>query len=187
MDQYKQRAFTVSNKDGTVKIDVSVSSLEDLKNKLQGTSTVRVVLEEDGTEIDNEEYFSFLADNSRLIMLSSDSEWTPQHSCKTGQDYLKSVNDDMTILEECRAEGHLYSIIEKIKEDFSCVVFLTELEMQQLVDIDTKTLTQMLVRSTKVVKALQDALQRHLDRLSDVKDVLDLIRFYDEACSSLYD
>ena len=187
MDQYKHRPFTVLSKDRTIKIDLIVSSLEDLKNKLHGASPARVVLEEDGTEIDSEEYFSFLPDNSILMMLSSDSEWTPQHTCKTGQDCSKSVNDDMTILEECSPEGILRSIIETIKEDISCVVFLTELEMQQLVDIDTKTLTQMLARSTKVVKALQDTCQRHLDRQSDVKDVLDLIRFYDESCSSLYD
>ena len=55
MDQYKHRPFTVLSKDRTIKIDLIVSSLEDLKNKLHGTSTVRVVLEEDGTEIGSEE------------------------------------------------------------------------------------------------------------------------------------
>ena len=187
MDQDKQRAFTVWSKDRTIKIDVIVSSLQDLKNKLYGISPARVVLEEDGTEIDNEEYFTFLPDNRILMILSNDSEWTPQHLCKTNQDCSKSVSNDMNILEECRPGGSFSSLIEKIKEDFSCIVFLTDFEMQQLVDIETKTLTQMLARSTKVVKSLQDTFQRHLDHRSDVKDVLDLIRFYDESCSSLYE
>merc|ERR1712025_1131565 len=43
---------------------------------------VYAVLEDDGTEVDEEEYFSLLADESILMILLSDQIWSPTISLK---------------------------------------------------------------------------------------------------------
>ena len=57
-----------------------VQSLEELKdragNKFGLTpTTCRVFLEKDGTEIDGEEYFRFLDDQTKLMVVSDGEEW----------------------------------------------------------------------------------------------------------------
>ena len=39
--------------------------------------SVYVVLEEDGTEVDEEEYFQTLPENTLLILLHSGDKWSP--------------------------------------------------------------------------------------------------------------
>ena len=39
---------------------------------------VYLVIEEDGTEVDDEEYFSTLSDNTVLMVLFKDDIWSPQ-------------------------------------------------------------------------------------------------------------
>lgn len=43
-------------------------------------SSTRVVLEEDGTEVDDDEYLEYLPDNTTLILLGDGAEWKPPTS-----------------------------------------------------------------------------------------------------------
>ena len=39
-----------------------------------------IVLEEDGTEVDEEEYFALLPDRTHLMLLSAEQLWSPNYS-----------------------------------------------------------------------------------------------------------
>ena len=57
--------------------------MKDLRQKAmeklgyEGGQEVYLVLEEDGTELDDEEYFQSLPDNSRLMLLLHQDIWSP--------------------------------------------------------------------------------------------------------------
>ena len=80
MEEIRRRPFKVCNSDRTRTIGMVLQSLEELKdragNKFGLTpTTCRVFLEKDGTEIDSEEYFSFLDDQTKLMVVSDGEEW----------------------------------------------------------------------------------------------------------------
>lgn len=41
------------------------------------TSNMKIVLESDGTEVDEEEYFSTLEQNTSFMILKGDEDWVP--------------------------------------------------------------------------------------------------------------
>ena len=80
MEEIRRRPFKVCNSGRTRTIGMVVQSLEELKdragNKFGLTpTTCRVFLEKDGTEIDGEEYFRFLDDQTKLMVVSDGEEW----------------------------------------------------------------------------------------------------------------
>lgn len=54
-------------------INVFLSACE----KLSLSGSIKVVLEQDGTEIDEEDYFSTLDKNTTLMLLPADLNWSP--------------------------------------------------------------------------------------------------------------
>ena len=87
MEEIRRRPFKVCNSDRTRTIGIVVQSLEELKdwagNKFGLTPTTsRVFLEKDGTEIDGEEYFSFLEDQTKLMVVSDGEEWMARSQSK---------------------------------------------------------------------------------------------------------
>ena len=80
MEEIRRRPFKVCDSDRTRTIGMVVQSLEELKdragNKFGLTpTTCRVFLEKDGTEIDDEEYFRFLDDQTKLMVVNDGKEW----------------------------------------------------------------------------------------------------------------
>ena len=66
-----------------IKKGIVAKSLKDLMKKsveklgYDERQEVYLVLEEDGTEIDDEEYFQSLADNTMLMLLHQQDLWSP--------------------------------------------------------------------------------------------------------------
>ncbi|KAJ8319814.1 hypothetical protein KUTeg_001401 [Tegillarca granosa] len=83
------RPFKIWNQDRSIKKSIIASCLEELKVKgkdklcILPTEPVTVVLEDDGTEIDDDDYFTFLAHNTTLILLRSNQKWLPKGSENT--------------------------------------------------------------------------------------------------------
>lgn len=78
---HSARPFRVSNHDRSSRRGVMASSLKELLSKtldaLLITSTlVTLVLEEDGTMVDTEEFFQTLADNTHFMILEKGQKWT---------------------------------------------------------------------------------------------------------------
>ena len=87
MEEIRRRPFKVCNSDRTRTIGMVLQSLEELKdragNKFGLTPTnCRVFLEKDGTEIDNEEYFRILDDQTKLMVVNDGEEWMAESQSK---------------------------------------------------------------------------------------------------------
>uniref|UniRef100_A0AAY4BJC7 CIDE-N domain-containing protein n=1 Tax=Denticeps clupeoides TaxID=299321 RepID=A0AAY4BJC7_9TELE len=84
----RMRPFRVGNADRTIKKGIMADSLRDLLNKvmdgLHVSCVSALVLDEDGTGVDTEEFFQTLKDNTILIVLEKGQKWTPlEVSCRS--------------------------------------------------------------------------------------------------------
>uniref|UniRef100_A0A665VE91 Cell death inducing DFFA like effector c n=1 Tax=Echeneis naucrates TaxID=173247 RepID=A0A665VE91_ECHNA len=86
----RPKPFRVTNADRSVKKGITADSLEDLMNKVSESLSTpcisALVLDEDGTGVDMEEFFLTLPDNTVLMVLVEGQKWTPhplQPVCRT--------------------------------------------------------------------------------------------------------
>uniref|UniRef100_A0A4W6FA62 Cell death inducing DFFA like effector c n=1 Tax=Lates calcarifer TaxID=8187 RepID=A0A4W6FA62_LATCA len=77
----RPKPFRVTNADRSVKKGIMADTLEDLMNKVSDSLSVQcvgaLVLDEDGTGVDTEEFFQTLPDNTVLMVLEKGQKWTP--------------------------------------------------------------------------------------------------------------
>ena len=81
MAENRRRPYKVCNSERSRTTGTVVQSLEELKEKASSKlglapGNCRVFLERDGTEVDDEEYFGFLEDQTKLMIVSDGEEWT---------------------------------------------------------------------------------------------------------------
>uniref|UniRef100_A0A3P8V2U5 Cell death inducing DFFA like effector c n=1 Tax=Cynoglossus semilaevis TaxID=244447 RepID=A0A3P8V2U5_CYNSE len=97
----QRRPFRVTNADRSVKKGIMADSLEDLMNKAGESLHVPhvsvLVLDEDGTDVETEEFFQTLPDNSVLMVLDEEQKWTPHLVCQqsTERSYVAKVTFDL--------------------------------------------------------------------------------------------
>ena len=77
-----KRPYKVTDRMRQIRKGIVASSLKDLRQKAMekfgyADEDVYLVLEEDGTELDDEEYFQSLPDNTRLMLLLHQDIWSP--------------------------------------------------------------------------------------------------------------
>ncbi|KAL2079517.1 hypothetical protein ACEWY4_025261 [Coilia grayii] len=76
-----QRPFKVSSHDRAIRKGVTAATLQELKEKvaevLMVSSILSLVCEEDGTEVDSEEFLTALPDNTVFMGLESGQTWAP--------------------------------------------------------------------------------------------------------------
>ncbi|XP_035518476.1 cell death activator CIDE-3 [Morone saxatilis] len=80
----RPRPFRVTNGERSVKKGIIADTLEDLMNKVSDSLGVQcvsdLVLDEDGTGVDTEEFFQTLPENAVLVVLEKGQKWTPHPS-----------------------------------------------------------------------------------------------------------
>ncbi|XP_041081068.1 cell death activator CIDE-3-like isoform X2 [Polyodon spathula] len=80
----RPKPFRVANFNRSVKKGIMADGLRDLLNKLPDalhvSSVCSLVLEEDGTMVDTEEFFQTLDDNTVFVALDKGQEWTPSEN-----------------------------------------------------------------------------------------------------------
>ncbi|KAG9479086.1 lipid transferase CIDEA [Eleutherodactylus coqui] len=79
------RPFRVSNSDRNRRKGVVAGTLKELLEKAIETlfitaTVVTLVLEEDGTVVDSEEFFQTLEDNTQLVLLEGQQKWTQERN-----------------------------------------------------------------------------------------------------------
>uniref|UniRef100_UPI003AAC1292 cell death activator CIDE-3 n=1 Tax=Centroberyx gerrardi TaxID=166262 RepID=UPI003AAC1292 len=80
----RPKPFRVTSADRSVKKGIMADGLQDLINKVMDSFNVpcvsALVLDEDGTGVDTEEFFQTLPDNTVLMVLEKGQKWTPSPS-----------------------------------------------------------------------------------------------------------
>ncbi|KAK3106261.1 hypothetical protein FSP39_016255 [Pinctada imbricata] len=176
------RPFKIWNNSREIKKGTVASTLSDLKTKgrqLLGISEddpVLVVLEEDGTEVDDEDYFAFLPHNTTIMILRQGQTWMPQGAGSKGLDEPDYMCTDGTEISERTKE-----LIQGLHNNVARIITLSNEDLQTVVDMRTDALSHLLHDTETYARAVQEACQRHLDDRNQTSQAMDLLQLYHSA------
>lgn len=165
---------------------VAASCLEDLRSKAydilaidKSLAPVTLVLAEDGTIVDDDDYFLCLPSNTKFVALAGNEKWVYNNS-DGGTAWIsqESVDVDET---DSGAGLKWKNVARQLKEDLSSIILLSEEDLQVLIDVPCSELAQELCQSCATVQGLQNTLQQVLDQREEARQSKQLLELYLQA------
>nr|KAF6443463.1 DNA fragmentation factor subunit alpha [Molossus molossus] len=165
---------------------VAASCLEDLRSKAydilaidKSLAPVTLVLAEDGTIVDDDDYFLCLPSNTKFVALAGNEKWAYNNS-DGGTAWIsqESVDIDET---DSGAGLKWKNVARQLKEDLSSIILLSEEDLQVLIDVPCSELAQELCQSCVTVQGLQNTLQQVLDQREEARQSKQLLELYLQA------
>uniref|UniRef100_K7FMF0 DNA fragmentation factor subunit alpha n=1 Tax=Pelodiscus sinensis TaxID=13735 RepID=K7FMF0_PELSI len=162
---------------------VAASCLRELRSKAcdildigKDLEPITLVLAEDGTIVNDEDYFLCLPPNTKFVALARNEKWTS--SCiDGGPAWLSGESTD-----EVDSGGEKWKhLARQLKDDFSSVILMSEADLQVLVDVPCSDLAQELSQNQLKTQMLQNSLQQVLDRREEERQSKQLLELYLEA------
>ncbi|KAM5270466.1 DNA fragmentation factor subunit alpha isoform 2-T2 [Hipposideros larvatus] len=165
---------------------VAASCLEDLKSKAydilaidKSLAPVTLVLAEDGTIVDDDDYFLCLPRNTKFVVLASNEKWAYSNS-DGGTAWISQ--ESFSVDETDSGAGLKWkNVARQLKEDLSSIILLSEEDLQVLVDAPVSDLAQELGQSCGTVQGLQNALLHALDQREEARQSRQLLELYLQA------
>ncbi|XP_076251263.1 DNA fragmentation factor subunit alpha-like [Rhynchophorus ferrugineus] len=176
-ENQKTKPFKICNNSREIRKGIVAVTLEDLTSKvkekleLMGDDHFMVVLEADGTEIDDEEYFATLEPNTSLMILANNQKWTPPYPrCELNKE--DEVDD---------SRGHeLAGLVGRLKSNLCHLSLLGGPELELLSDMDPESLADLTYPDKIFLDQLKEASGRFLCEKRQAQDAMDLLRLYQE-------
>ncbi|MGH0162640.1 UNVERIFIED_CONTAM: hypothetical protein FKN15_004393 [Acipenser sinensis] len=142
---------------------IAVRSLEDLKTKgretlgMDSKVLVSVVLEEDGTIVEDEAYFMCLPPNTKFMILHSKERWGPAMRAVDGGTAWLGESIEIDELDSAFTGTESWrGLAQQLKQDLSSIIMMSEEELQCLVDVSCEDLAKELGHKETKVQSLQD-------------------------------
>lgn len=160
------------------KISMTVSTFQELVERgsqklgLQGQN-VTVVLEDDGCEVDEEDYFSFLPDDTIFMFLEGSVKWTSAANSSTHTDDTDSV-----VFESDVPENDISRLLPEMQSNPTKIALLTEDQLQEIVELEPEQLACYFNNNIRFASSFQDGCQRHLDHRQESRDANALLELY---------
>ncbi|NWI02187.1 DFFA factor, partial [Tichodroma muraria] len=172
----------VRRRDGLEQHGVAASCLRELRDKACGVlaidkarEPITLVLAEDGTIVDDEDYFLCLPSNTKFVALAKDEKW-PSKSLDSGTSWLSESVDEVD-----SATEKWKQLARQLKDDLSNIILMSEEDLQVLIDVPRSDLAEELPQSETKIQVLQDTLQQVLDRREEERQSRQLLELYLEA------
>ncbi|XP_036389402.1 DNA fragmentation factor subunit alpha [Megalops cyprinoides] len=167
-----------------------VSSLDQLKVK--GGETlgftpdlpVSVVLEDDGTIVEDEAYFLCLPSNTKFMLLNEKERWAPSTKIDGGTAWLtreSRVLDSDTVDSALSGTEAWRDLASKLKQDLASIILFSEADLESLVNVSCDDLAAELGFGVSKAGDLQATLQRVLDRREEERQSKELLQLYLKA------
>lgn len=166
------------NRQRTMKKGLMVQDLADLKQKGKNKfdyppeQEVIVVLDEDGTEVEDDDYLLCLPDQTTLVLLFSGDRW---NDCN--QDEVDTMQNPST---------RVANILLRLENSPGSIALLSELDLELLADIDTDH-SQFQRFDVKFLNDIKQAADIHIIEKSKIRDTLDLLQIYHNATKQTTD
>ncbi|MGH0128957.1 UNVERIFIED_CONTAM: hypothetical protein FKN15_057800 [Acipenser sinensis] len=167
---------------------IAVRSLEDLKTKgretlgMDSKVLVSVVLEEDGTIVEDEAYFMCLPPNTKFMILHSKERWGPAMRAVDGGTAWLGESIEIDELDSAFTGTESWrGLAQQLKQDLSSIIMMSEEELQCLVDVSCEDLAKELGHKETKVQSLQDTLQRVLDQREEERQSREILQLYLQA------
>ncbi|XP_045884147.1 DNA fragmentation factor subunit alpha [Meles meles] len=162
---------------------VAASCLEELRNKAcdilaidKSLAPVTLVLAEDGTIVDDDDYFLCLPSNTKFVALANNEKWAYSNS-DGGTAWIAQESFDVD--ETDSGAGLKWkNVARRLKEDLSSIILLSEEDLQVLIDVPCSDLAQELCQSCITVQGLQNTLQQVLDQREEARQSKQLLELY---------
>uniref|UniRef100_A0A8B9DZ94 DNA fragmentation factor subunit alpha n=1 Tax=Anser cygnoides TaxID=8845 RepID=A0A8B9DZ94_ANSCY len=135
---------------------------------------ITIVLAEDGTIVDDEDYFRCLPPNTKFVALAKDEKWGGR-SPDGGTTWLSDVDEVDSAAEKWK------QLARQLKDDLSNIILMSEEDLQVLIDVPHSDLAEELAQSQTKIQALQNTLQQVLDRREEERQSKQLLELYLEA------
>ncbi|XP_012681525.2 DNA fragmentation factor subunit alpha [Clupea harengus] len=164
-----------------------VSSLDQLKVKggetlgIAPEKPVSVVLEDDGTIVEDDAYFLCLPSNTKFMLLHGKEAWGPTNKIDGGTAWLsrESVALDGDEVDMMFSGTDTWqSLAAQLKQDLASIILLSDSQLQTLMDVPCANLASALGFQQKKAQALQDTLQTVLDRREESRQSKELLQLY---------
>ncbi|XP_060708298.1 DNA fragmentation factor subunit alpha [Hemiscyllium ocellatum] len=174
---------------------VAVKSLQDLvakgKEKLclgksDAQQTFTVVLEDDGTVVDDEDYFKYLPENTKFMILDSSQEWTPANVEFKNNSAIR-MNDDIDgvgsvdSVDYPEQSSDWRVLAKQLRQNLARIITMSESDLQTLIDVPSAELAKELGETLKGTEAIQDSLQRALDNREEQREAKEILKLYRKA------
>ncbi|XP_008829959.1 DNA fragmentation factor subunit alpha isoform X2 [Nannospalax galili] len=165
---------------------VAASCLEELRSKAcdilaidKSLTPITLVLAEDGTIVDDDDYFLCLPSNTKFVALAYNEKWTYNNSDGgTAWVSQESFDADET---DSGAGVKWKNVARRLKEDLSSIILLSEEDLQALIDIPCSDLARELCQSCATVQGLQNTVQQVLDQREEARQSKQLLELYLQA------
>jgi len=131
---------------------------------------VFLVMEEDGTEIEDTDYLLSLPDNTCLILLQKGDRWSPF-----------GLGDEV---DNCKPsdKSRVHDLLLKLESNPANVALVSEPDLEALLDLDTDD-SQFNRFGAKFLEDVQDAADRHLQQKCEIRDTIGLLNVYHQTNS----
>ncbi|XP_035757800.1 DNA fragmentation factor subunit alpha isoform X2 [Egretta garzetta] len=136
---------------------------------------ITLVLAEDGTIVDDEDYFLCLPSNTKFVALAKNEKWSGK-SLDSGTAWLSESVDEVD-----SAAEKWKQLARQLKDDLSNIILMSEEDLQVLIDVPRADLAEELAQSQTKIQVLQDTLQQVLDRREEERQSRQLLELYLEA------
>lgn len=173
---------------------VVVPSLDELKQKgceflgYSPTDPVTVVLENDGTIVQDQAYFLCLPLNTKFMLLHEKETWSPVRKMDGGTAWmaresmlLETDAVETDAVDAASSTAPWWDLAQQLKQDMASVILMSEADLQMLVDAPCPELASALGFQEKKAEDLQETLQRVLDRREEERQSKELLQLYLKA------
>lgn len=173
---------------------VVVPSLDELKQKgceflgYSPTDPVTVVLENDGTIVQDQAYFLCLPLNTKFMLLHEKETWSPVRKMDGGTAWmaresmlLETDAVETDAVDAASSAAPWWDLAQQLKQDMASVILMSEADLQTLVDAPCPELASALGFQEKKAEDLQETLQRVLDRREEERQSKELLQLYLKA------
>ncbi|XP_061456559.1 DNA fragmentation factor subunit alpha [Rhineura floridana] len=164
---------------------VAASCLRELRSKAcnllaidKASEPITLVLAEDGTVVDDEDYFLCLPPNTKFVALAKDEKWSSS-SVDGGTAWLER---EVTDVDGVDGGGEKWRYLSRqLKDDLSTIILMSEEDLQILIDVPCSDLARELSENQSKIQTLQNTLQQVLDRREEERQSQQLLELYLQA------
>ncbi|XP_062420091.1 DNA fragmentation factor subunit alpha [Pungitius pungitius] len=168
---------------------VAVPSLEELKLKgseflgFSSGQPVTVVLDNDGTIVEDQAYFLCLPSDTKFMLLHERETWSPVRRVDGGTAWM--ARDSMLLeadtVDSSSAAAPWLDLARQLKQDLASIILMSDEDLQTLVDAPSTELASAVGFQEKKAEELQETLQQVLDRREEERQSKELLQLYLKA------
>nr|XP_040049407.1 DNA fragmentation factor subunit alpha [Gasterosteus aculeatus aculeatus] len=168
---------------------VVVPSLDELKLKgseflgFSPGQPVTVVLDNDGTIVEDQAYFLCLPLDTKFMLLHEKEKWSPVRRVDGGTAWM--ARDSMLVeadtVDASSAAAPWLDLAQQLKRDLASIILMSDEDLQTLVDAPSIELASAVGFQEKKAQDLQETLQRVLDRREEERQSKELLQLYLKA------